>query len=129
MPRKTLPTRHRSPAAWLVPLLCALAGAAHAQPSNCEDLRAQIEAKIGAAGVSAFTVTVIDANAPADGQVVGTCAQGTRQIVYTRTGAPTGSASPDPATPAPPPAPRKREAPIITECKDGSTSVGGTCPK
>jgi hypothetical protein len=51
---------------------------------NCEALRAQIESKIGAAGVTRFAVLTVDANAPAAGQVVGSCELGTKKIVYQR---------------------------------------------
>jgi len=99
-------------------LLFAASGIAQAQQDPCEELRAQVEAKIAANGVTQFAVLVADANAPVNGQVVGTCAMGAKKIVYARTG--------DTSTAATPP---RREAPILTECRDGSTSVGGSCPK
>ena len=103
---------------WLICCAWALAGAAGAA-ENCEALRAEIEAKIAAAGVARFTVTTVDAAAPADGQVVGSCELGSRKIVYQRDrGAEPGAA-----------APRPRGEPILTECKDGSVSVGGDCPR
>ncbi|MNQ91810.1 hypothetical protein D3C85_1072080 [compost metagenome] len=106
-------------AAW--PLLVA-AGSAHAQsPSNCETLRAQIEAKIAASGVTNFSVVTVDAAATASGQVVGSCELGTKKIVYQREG---GAASPAPASPS---APAPRGEPMLTECKDGSVSMGGSC--
>jgi len=95
---------------------------AAAAPASCDALRAQIEAKIGAAGVNRFTVTVVDAQAEVEGQVVGSCELGTKKVVYQRLDA--GGAS----TPTPSPA-RTGEAPILTECKDGSTSVGGDCKR
>ena len=93
-----------------------------AAPAPCDALRAQIEARIAAAGVNRFTVTVVDAQATAEGQVVGSCELGTKKVVYQRLDA--GGAS----TSAPSPA-RTGEAPILTECKDGSTSVGGDCKR
>jgi len=103
---------------WLFPIACAFAGAvAAAEP--CETLRAQIEAKIAAAGVTHFTVTAVDAGAAAAGQVVGSCELGSKKIVYQRE-QPTGAE----AAPA-----RARGAPMLTECKDGSVSVGGDCPR
>ena|SRR5580765_515896 len=104
---------------FLIPIVWALAGAAGAA-ENCEALRSQIEAKIGAAGVTRFAVITVDANAPASGQVVGSCELGSKKIVYQREG---GNAAP---ASAPAPA-RPRGNAIITECKDGSTSVGGDC--
>ena len=105
----------------LIPLACALvAGAVHGAES-CEALRAQIEAKIAAAGVARFTVTTIDAAAAADGQVVGSCELGSKKIVYRRE----GGAAPAAASPRPP----VRGEPILTECKDGTVSIGGDCRK
>jgi len=87
-------------------LALALAGAtAMAAPSTCDALREQIEAKIRAAGVAQFSVTVIDAAASAPGKVVGTCERGTRRIVYHRH--------------------RGGDEGILTECKDGTVVRDG----
>lgn len=94
-------------------------------PAACDALRAQIEAKIGAAGVSRFNVNVVDAQAAVEGQVVGSCELGTKKVVYQRLDA--GGAPAAPAASSAPP--RGGEAPILTECKDGSTSVGGDCKR
>ncbi len=91
------------------PLLLTLASAAQAA-DNCDAVREGIERKIRAAGVAVFTLEVIDAGASAPGKVVGNCARGSRHIVYRRDAAPAA-------------------APVITECKDGSTPVNGSCPK
>lgn len=109
---------------WLISIAwVAAAGAAHGV-ENCEALRAQIESKIGAAGVTRFAVLTVDANAPASGQVVGSCELGTKKIVYQREG---GSA---PAAAVPTAAPRSPEDDdILTECKDGTVSVGGDCKR
>jgi len=106
---------------WLLPAALAFAGAAHSA-ENCEALRAQIESKISASGVTRFAVLTVDANAPVAGQVVGSCELGTRKIVYQREG---GSA---PAAVPPPPRPPADDS-ILTECKDGTVSVGGDCRK
>ncbi|MGO4395785.1 DUF1161 domain-containing protein [Variovorax sp. M-6] len=105
---------------WLIGCAWVFAGAASAA-ENCEALRAQIEAKIAAAGVARFTVTTVDAAAPAEGQVVGSCELGSRKIVYQRDRG--AGFSPETA------APRRRGEPMLTECKDGSVSVGGDCPR
>jgi hypothetical protein len=107
---------------WLIFIACvAVAGAARAA-ENCEALRMQIESKIGAAGVTRFAVLTVDANAPVAGQIVGSCELGTKKIVYQREA---GSA---PAT-IPAPARSPADGDILTECKDGTVSVGGDCPK
>ena len=71
---------------FLVSLLFAALAAmpALAQPKDCEELKAEIDAKISANGVTSFTTTIVDRDAPADGQVVGTCDGGTKKIIYTR---------------------------------------------
>lgn len=106
---------------WLLPAALAFAGAVHGA-ENCEALRAQIESKISAAGVTRFAVLTVDANAPAAGQVVGSCELGTKKIVYQRED---GSAPG--AAPVPPRSPEDDS--ILTECKDGTVSVGGDCRK
>ncbi len=102
-------------------LLVATAGAA---AGTCETLRAQIETKIRVAGVTVFTLEVVDASQTAAGRVVGTCDQGAKKIVYAQG----PSADRPPAVAAKPPATRRTDA-ILTECKDGSVSVGGDCRK
>lgn len=97
--------------------LAFLAPASHAD--NCEPIRAGIETRIRNSGVPSFTLSVVPAEARVPGRVVGTCARGTRKIVYVASAA----SPPAPGKPA-----RDRE-PILTECKDGSTSVGGDCRK
>ena len=52
--------------------VCALGGPAIAKTS-CEDVTAQIEAKIKAKGVKEFTLTVVPKDEKTDLRVVGTC--------------------------------------------------------
>ena len=59
-------------------------GAAMAQRKACEELKAEIDAKIRKNGVDRFTLDIVDSNAQADGKVVGTCDGGTKKIVYKR---------------------------------------------
>lgn len=113
------PRHARAAAPWLLLAACAFAGNASAQEDNCEAIRAQIESKIAASGVIGFSVTVMDANANTSGQVVGSCALGTRRIVYSR---PSSAGADSAATPA-----RPRGSAMLTECKDGSAPVGGNC--
>lgn len=110
-------TIHRLAAAALV--ACS-AAAGHAQGTSCEDIRAQIDAKVRASGVNDFSLDILDADAPSSGRVVGSCELGTKKIVYER------SASGQ--QPAPQQVrPKPKSSPIITECKDGSVSMGGDC--
>jgi Protein of unknown function (DUF1161) len=90
----------------------AAAGSAHAA-GNCDAIRAQIDAKIRASGVSTFSLQVVDAEDRVAGKVVGSCDRGTKKIVY--------------ATKSAPAAPRGEA--LLTECRDGSVRIGGDCPK
>lgn len=99
-----------------------------AHAGNCEDIRTRIDAKIKTTGVEKYALTIVDTAASAPGKVVGSCDLGSRKIVYNKD----SSANP---TPAAPPAPIRSKTPspnsstILTECKDGSVSVGGDCRK
>lgn len=103
-----------------------LAGGAHAA-DVCEPLREQIEAQIAATGATGFAVVVVDVDAEMAGKVVGTCAKGTRKLVYVRGGGPSASAKPArPAVPAP--GARSKDTHTITECRDGTVVIGyATC--
>lgn len=63
-----------------------MSGSALAQVKACEDLKGEIDAKIRKNGVDKFTLEIVDANAQADGKVVGTCDGGSKKIVYKRGG-------------------------------------------
>ncbi|MBO0366709.1 DUF1161 domain-containing protein [Pseudomonas putida] len=63
--------------------LLMLAGGAMAAGKPCEELKAEIAAKLDANGVSGYTLEIIDKGDPA-GKVVGSCEGGTKEIVYTR---------------------------------------------
>ena len=100
-----------------------LAAAASAQ--TCEAIRERIDSKIRAAGVASFTLQIVDSAASAPGQVVGSCDRGSKKIVYAKGG---GAAS-EGVRPAPRPPARGKSEPILTECKDGTVSMGGDCRK
>lgn len=101
-------------------VLLAFAGSASAA-SNCDDILAQIDAKIRGAGATRFTLTTVTADATVSGKVVGTCDRGSRKIVYEAEAA-------SPSTASSPALQRGKDG-ILTECKDGSVSVGGDCSK
>ena len=65
-------------------LVLGLSGSAWAQAKPCDELKGEIEAKIKKNGVEKFTLDIVDANAQAEGKVVGTCEGGTKKIVYKR---------------------------------------------
>jgi hypothetical protein len=120
-----------------ITLRCALTSGMMLLPSlaladNCEALRAQIEAKIAASGVTQFSVTVADASGiPGGGQVVGSCAQGAKKIIYTR--AATRQTPPAASVPVPvsvsasAPARKTKPRTMLTECKNGTVSADGNC--
>ena len=60
-----------------------LATTALAAPRPCEDLKAEIEAKIQAQGVTSYTLEIVDnLDAKDPSMVVGSCDNGTRKVVY-----------------------------------------------
>jgi len=63
--------------------LCFLSATALAQ-KDCEELKAEIDAKIKANGVASYTLEIVAADAAEDGKVVGTCDAGQKKIVYKR---------------------------------------------
>lgn len=124
-------------------LACAWATTTWAQSApaadNCEGIRQQIEARFRGGGIANPGLLVAPAGSSSGGRVVGSCASGSRQIVYTGPGA--GSAA---AAPAAAGTTRMAERPaaaataqpgtastaadkIPTECKDGSIVIGPRC--
>jgi len=91
---------------FILPFLLFAACAAHSE-SNCPAIQARIDAKIKASGVAGYTLQTVDAGAQVAGKVVGTCDLGTKKIVYTQG--------------------QSREQPMLTECKDGTVTMGGDC--
>ncbi|MGN8278351.1 DUF1161 domain-containing protein [Pseudomonas sp. SMV71] len=64
---------------------CALATSALAAPKPCEELKAEIEAKIQAQNVASYTLEIVTNNEVKDqNMVVGSCENGTKKIVYQR---------------------------------------------
>lgn len=63
--------------------LMTLAGGAFAAGKPCEELKAEIAAKLDAKGVKGYTLEIVNKGEPA-GKVVGSCEGGTKEIVYRR---------------------------------------------
>jgi hypothetical protein len=62
-----------------------LATSAFAAPKSCEELKAEIEAKIQANNVSSYTLEIVTNDEVHDqNMVVGSCEGGTRKIIYQR---------------------------------------------
>lgn len=109
----------------LAGLLVATAPAAHAA-AGCDQLRSEVEGKIASAGVTRFSVTVVDANAPVtSGKVVSSCELGSKKLVYETT--PAAPGTPGTAAVAAPAARGAGSERILTECRDGTVSMGGAC--
>ena len=66
--------------------LLLIASPALAQRKDCDELKAEIDAKIKANGVPAYTLEIVptDQVKDGDGQVIGSCDGGTKKIVYKR---------------------------------------------
>jgi len=55
-----------------------------AQKKSCDQIKAEIEAKIKAKGVKTYTVDIVSPEEAKDKTVVGSCDGGARRIVYKR---------------------------------------------
>lgn len=67
----------------LAVVCCALATSALAAPKPCDELKAEIEAKIQAQGVASYTLEIVTNDEVHDNNmVVGSCENGTRKIIY-----------------------------------------------
>jgi hypothetical protein len=70
--------------------------------------------------VAKYTVTLVDQNESANGQVVGSCELGTKKVVYLKDA---GAALAPASAPTPAPA-QGTDEPMLTECKDGTVTMG-----
>jgi hypothetical protein len=64
--------------------LLSIAGTTMAAGKSCDDVKAEIDAKIKANGATSYTLEAVDKGTAADGKVVGTCDGGTKELVYKR---------------------------------------------
>jgi hypothetical protein len=64
--------------------LLSIAGTTMAAAKSCDDVKADIDAKIKAKGVSSYTLEAVDKGTSTDAKVVGTCDGGNKEIVYKR---------------------------------------------
>ncbi|MCX5506499.1 DUF1161 domain-containing protein [Pseudomonas sp. BJa3] len=60
-----------------------MAGGAMAAGKPCEELKAEIAAKLDAKGVKGYSLEIVNKGEPA-GKVIGSCEGGTKEIVYRR---------------------------------------------
>ncbi len=57
---------------------------AFAQIKSCEELKAEIEAKLKAKGVEGYTLEILPADQVKDQKIIGSCEGGTKKISYSR---------------------------------------------
>ena len=71
---------------WLIAALVLVGGAGHAfaAPKPCEELKAEIAAKLDAKKVANYTLEIVPNDQAGDKKVVGTCDGGTKKIIYER---------------------------------------------
>jgi hypothetical protein len=62
--------------------LLSIAGTALAAGKPCEELKAEIAAKLDARGIANYSLEIVDKGAAANGKVVGSCDKGAKKIVY-----------------------------------------------
>lgn len=65
-------------------LALAFAPAAFAAGKSCDELKAEIAAKLDEKKVSGYTLEVVETEKAGDRKVVGSCEGGTKKIVYAR---------------------------------------------
>lgn len=68
-------------------LALVVAAPAFAQRKSCEELAAEIAAKLDAKGIKGYSLDIVPAGEVGDTQVVGSCDGGTKKITYKRDGA------------------------------------------
>lgn len=66
----------------LAAALLGIAGSTLAAGKPCEELKAEIAAKLDAKGIANYSLEIVDKGTSAGGKVVGTCDKGSKQIVY-----------------------------------------------
>lgn len=68
----------------IMALLAAFLLPAYAQKKSCDELKAEIEAKLKAKGVAKYTLEIVAAGEAKDGKEVGSCDGGAKKILYRR---------------------------------------------
>ncbi|XQA78561.1 DUF1161 domain-containing protein [Xanthomonas sacchari] len=65
-------------------LLAFASSSAFAASRSCEELKAELTAKLDAHGVKDYTLEIVDNADIKDRKVIGTCAAGSKKIVYSK---------------------------------------------
>jgi Protein of unknown function (DUF1161) len=66
----------------LVTVFCSIS--AFAEIKSCEELKAEIEAKLKAKGVEGYTLEIIPTDQVKDQKIIGSCEGGSKKISYSR---------------------------------------------
>jgi hypothetical protein len=66
----------------LVGLALVLSASVSAEIKSCDTLKAEIDAKLQAKGVTNYVLEVVDTSAIKDEKVIGSCDGGTKKITY-----------------------------------------------
>jgi hypothetical protein len=108
-------------------LAVALVAACCATPcfaagKDCEQLRSEVVRRYEAGGIASPEIQLLASSAATSGKVVGSCELGTKKLVHVGAKAgPSSASSPMNAKSS------RASAPVLTECKDGTVSMGGSC--
>ena len=65
-------------------VLCAVSAASHAAAKPCDELKAEIAAKLDAKGVKNYEIAAVDGDKVGDAKVIGSCDGGTKKLTYVR---------------------------------------------
>ena len=70
---------------FLLSVIVFCSTSAFAEVKSCEELKAEIDAKLEAKGVIGYTLAILPADQVKDQKLVGSCEGGTKEISYSRT--------------------------------------------
>jgi Protein of unknown function (DUF1161) len=73
-----------------------------ASAKNCDDVKAEIDAKIKAKGVTNYVLQIVNGSDVKEAKIVGNCGQGLQKIVYLKNAPPSRIPSPPPPEPLSP---------------------------
>jgi hypothetical protein len=69
---------------FLVSVIVLFSTSAFAEIKSCEELKAEIDAKLKAKGVKGYTLDILPTDQVKDQKIVGSCEGGTKKISYSR---------------------------------------------
>lgn len=70
--------------ALLISALSAVASMAHAAPKPCDELKAEIAAKLDEKGVKGYEIAAVENDKVGEAKVIGSCDGGTKKLTYVR---------------------------------------------